>query len=109
MALRVRAWLALGAFIYVIALSWTYVHIVAPAFTYLGYGLVGWSWWPVFVATALAVVPAIWLPQSLGRPSQVVYWMLYLLVYVPSLAIPVLAVDPQAGTVLAHGLVLLVG
>jgi hypothetical protein len=36
----------------------------------------------------MAVIPSLWIPISLIRPSLVVYWLLYVLVFIPAMIIP---------------------
>ncbi|MFL6306922.1 MAG: hypothetical protein ACJ72H_25600 [Candidatus Sulfotelmatobacter sp.] len=48
------------------------------------------------IAWILAVLPSLWIPAKLERPSQVVYWLLYLLVVVPACLVPIYALDDQS-------------
>ncbi|MGI6709373.1 MAG: hypothetical protein ACOX33_09840, partial [Dethiobacteria bacterium] len=43
--------------------------------------------YPTFVfilSFFIVLLPSLWLPVSITRPTQVTYWILYLLVVVPS-------------------------
>jgi glycosyltransferase involved in cell wall biosynthesis len=42
----------------------------------------------VLVAGVLAILPSIWLPIRIRRPSQLLTWFIYLLVYLPSAIVP---------------------
>ncbi len=44
--------------------------------------------WTVPLSFVISLLPLTWLPTRLGRPSLVVYYMLYLLVVVPSCVVP---------------------
>ena len=84
-----RAWVVLGAAVFALLLGWAYDTDVSPAFRYMGY-----TTGPVdpVLATGLlgvALLPSLWLPVRLDRPSQVVHWILYLLVVLPTALIPV--------------------
>jgi len=48
-------------------------------------------------AWTLAGLPSLWMPVELRRPSQVVYWLLYLFVLVPACLVLVYALDDQSG------------
>ncbi|MBM4074617.1 MAG: hypothetical protein FJ267_03125, partial [Planctomycetes bacterium] len=37
---------------------------------------------------ALAMLPSLWMPKTLSRPSHLAYWILYLMVFAPSMFIP---------------------
>lgn len=61
---------------------------LSPVFGYLGfiyqpvsigYEAVGWG---------LCLLPCLWMPLDLDRPSMLIYWVLYLTVYVPSMFVP---------------------
>ena len=43
------------------------------------------------LAWVLALLPVAWMPLHLRRPSQFLYWTLYILVYVPSQFVPAFA------------------
>ncbi len=47
-------------------------------------------------AWVLAGLPSLWMPIKLTRPSQVVYWLLYLLVLVPACLVPIYSLDDQS-------------
>ncbi|NLA83752.1 MAG: hypothetical protein GX854_04300 [Clostridiales bacterium] len=56
--------------------------------------------YPTFVfilSFFIVLLPSLWLPVSITRPTQVTYWILYLLVVVPSSTIPfyVLTMEPE--------------
>ena len=77
-----------GALAYAAAFHWAYVSWAVPI--YAGTGLT-YSPPAVEVLLALyilAVLPSFWLPIDLQRPTQFVYLILYLTVYVPSVFVP---------------------
>ncbi|MCU1332657.1 MAG: hypothetical protein JWM08_1649 [Candidatus Angelobacter sp.] len=77
-----RIKIVLGAVAYVAAFHWSYVTVLITLYAYEGFKYrnrpeaVALSW-------ILALIPALWLPIRLIRPSQLVYWLLYLLIIVP--------------------------
>jgi hypothetical protein len=81
--------------LYVQVFVLVYKWVIVPVWGYegfhyrakLGHAAVGW---------VLAVLPSLWMPIKLKRPSQVTYWLLYLLVLVPSCLVPIYALDDQS-------------
>ncbi len=73
--------------LYVATFYWAYATTVVPIYRYEGYGLRTEPW--LLLATfVLALLPAINMPEDFARPSQVAYWVLYLLVIVPTAIVP---------------------
>jgi hypothetical protein len=93
--LESRAGLVLGCVLYIGLFVVLYEQLVVPVWGYqgfhsrasLGHAAVGWI---------LAALPSLWIPGKLERPSQVVYWLLYLLVLVPACLVPTYALDDQS-------------
>jgi hypothetical protein len=57
-------------------------------------------------AGALATLPGLWMPIRLTRPSQVLYWLLYLLVVVPICLVAIWSLEDQSsGPILLAGCV----
>lgn len=80
--------LAIGIIAYVPLLRFVYQYDVHPLFNYMGY-----EWREIgalehFGLWALAVLPILWMPRQLVRPSQIAYWVLYLFVVIPSILMP---------------------
>jgi hypothetical protein len=74
--------------IYLTALHVAYVREISPVFTYLGFVYERPAAKVLVLSWAIACLPVLIMPNALKRPSQVVVWVLYLLVYVPSCIIP---------------------
>lgn len=84
---RPRILVVLGAAVYFALFNWAYATAMSP-WRYIGYtynppqpGFVVFSW-------IVAIIPSLWMPTSLRRPSQVGYWLLYVVVFVPSALVP---------------------
>ena len=76
---------------FVALLNWSYRTMVVPTYAYIGFT---YHSVPLLLRTftvLLAIAPATWMPLALESPSQVVYWFLYLMVLVPSLLMPEVA------------------
>jgi len=73
---------------YVASVHWSYVSIISPEFAYNGALDRPASDGSLLVAVIVAILPALWLPIRVSRPSQVALWILYVLGYVPTILIP---------------------
>ena len=73
---------------YVLLFLFNYQDWLSPTFGYFGFTYTSLS--PAFytLAWALCLVPCFWMPLDLSRPSMLIYWILYLLVYIPTMFIP---------------------
>ncbi|GEN36006.1 hypothetical protein [Aneurinibacillus danicus] len=96
-----RIILLFGALIYGALLSWVYIDLVSPYFAYMGY-----VYYPAFTPLLIlgftaAALPALWMPIAVERPSQVVYWILYVLVYIPASIIPFYTLTVETGKLVA--------
>lgn len=78
----------LGAVSYIVALNAIYIFHISPQFSYMGYVFQPAPLGILIIAWVAAWLPSWWLPIQLSRPSQVVYWLLYVLVYVPATFMP---------------------
>ena len=73
---------------YVASVHWSYLSIISPEFAYNGALDRPASDGSLPVAFMVAILPALWLPIRVSRPSQVALWSLYILGYVPTTLIP---------------------
>lgn len=100
-AVATGAWLRLGllsaAAVYVAVLSKVYFDKLAQSEA-LGASAPGAVLAPL--CWVLAVLPACWMPIALSRPSQVIYWFLYIVVYVPAELLAIYSLSIDAGTTL---------
>lgn len=102
-----RSMIGVGIFGFAVCLLYSYARIIYPMFAYYGYTYVGWRPSVVLVGLLLALVPAWWISIDIDRPSQFVYWVLYVCVYVPCCCILPLVTDRPALYIIAILLVLL--
>lgn len=86
--LRPRTQLLLGAILFSCLFNYAYIAIVSPTWAYTGMTFTAPPNQSILLASLLALLPIIWLPMHLTRPSQLLYWFLYTVVYVPSIFIP---------------------
>jgi hypothetical protein len=94
--------------LYVVLLNFTYSSVTSPSFSYLGYINLHPAMSILIVSGLIAIIPSLWMPIALKRPSQLVYWILYVLVYIPTSVIPFFILDMSVGKLLMFNIVLLV-
>jgi hypothetical protein len=90
-----RAGMLLSCLFYVCTFAVIYRWVIVPVWGYEGFRLRATLPRQV-TAGLLASLPGLWMPIKLERPSQVVYWMLYLLVVVPACLISMWALEDQS-------------
>ena len=83
-----RAWLVFGIMTCVGSFQQVYLKWLYPVFGYYGFEHSHPKTGYLFLAWGLSVVPALWMPIKLTRPSQLIYWVLYLSVFIPSMFVP---------------------
>ncbi|MBC1560362.1 hypothetical protein HB911_16725 [Listeria booriae] len=77
-----------GIILYIVSLYIAYIYLISPSYSY--YRLVNLhpSLWVCVVSSLLALLPATWSDYRTKRPSQVIYWILYIFAYIPVMIIP---------------------
>src|SRR6266581_7020528 len=83
--IRQRLLLMAGLVAYILAYQWMYV-----SYFYRFLGSEDYQYHPVglgytILAWVLSLLPGTWMPLSLTRPSQLAYWILYIIVIIPSM------------------------
>jgi oligosaccharide repeat unit polymerase len=102
-----RLLLLVGTVCYMLLLHWAYTAFISPSFSYLGYIYLPPSLWFMILIGGFAVLPSLWLPIKRERPSQFIYWLLYVLVYIPAMVIPWYSLNIQTQSLLLFDVVLL--
>lgn len=101
-----RAVLVLATVAYGLALAAIYPSEIVPIYAYAHLVDLEPGRQALLISTALAAVPALWMPMSADRPSAVLMWVLYLIGYVPAVVLgPYLT--GSLGRVLPYDLALL--
>src|SRR5271166_4786835 len=77
--------------LYIECFQWVYAQYLFPTFGYLGFQFYPPSSGYLALAWALSLMPALWIPVELTRPSQLAYWVLYISVFIPSMFVPLYA------------------
>jgi O-antigen polymerase len=84
-----------GCSLYVVVFSIAYNIVIVPVWRYAGFQSIATPA-RAFCGAMIATVPALWMPVALRRPSQILYWLLYLLVVVPVCIVPIYALRDQS-------------
>jgi len=84
--LRYRGVLLGWGGIYLILFNWTYAHHIVPLFSYRGF-ICHFSIERALVIAVLVLSPLLWMPFVLTRPSTFAVWVLYFVVYVPTIVV----------------------
>lgn len=77
--------------LYIACFHWIYVHYLYPTLDYLGFDFNRPASAYLALAWTLALLPCLWMPLRLTRPSQLAYWVLYITVLIPSMFVPLYA------------------
>src|SRR6185503_12261837 len=85
---RDRVALVLGSLACAAAYHFAYCVFLVPFFEYYNYTYFAHSLAALAVAYAIAAAPSLVMPVRLTRPTQMLYWLLYLMVYIPSVLTP---------------------
>src|SRR3974390_1628521 len=101
--LTLRGFVVLGICAYVIGFEWMYRHWLSDSYGYFGFDYAVPPSFYLFLVRTFFIVPSLWMPVSLGRPSQLAYWVLYVTVFIPSMLVPLYAAitPPAEATVFA--------
>jgi len=65
-----------------------YTNYLNPTFDYFGFTYDAPPTIYLAIAWILSLLPGLWMPLNIARPSQVAYWILYVTVIIPSMFVP---------------------
>jgi hypothetical protein len=68
---------------YCIAFIWSYVFYLVPSWSYLGLSYEERGFLHIFQAIIFCLLPYFWIPKSIIRPSMIIYFILYVMTYIP--------------------------
>jgi hypothetical protein len=72
--------------LYSISFIWGFIVWIYPNWEYLGYSYneaYTYDYSYLSIIVIICSVPTLWMPTLLSRPSMIVYWMLYLMTFIP--------------------------
>jgi hypothetical protein len=87
-AFRDRLLLIFVGFLYLLILHFSYKYKISYEFTYMGYIYLNPPIYVIVIAWLTSLTPLLWMPVNITRPSQIIYWFLYILVVVPVSIVP---------------------
>jgi hypothetical protein len=85
---RQRLLLISGIAAYIACFQWMYINYLDPTWAYFGFDYYPPSTKYLVLAWILSLVPSLWMPIQLTRPSQLAYWVLYITTIIPSMFVP---------------------
>src|SRR6187455_225261 len=85
---KARILLLVGSAGYVAAFQWMYITWLSPTFDYWGFTYEPPPVPGLILSCVMSVLPGLWLPLNLTRPSQLITWVLFITVLVPSMFVP---------------------
>jgi len=94
---------------YIGAFHWVYNEYLSTTWEYYGFKNVLPSLLDLGLVTLIAALPSLWMPIHLERPSQAIYWALYVPVFIPSCLVPTYVGLQPAPDVLILTLLLILG
>lgn len=94
--LRLRAYFVFAGALYIAVLLWSYRDVITANFAYYRYDFTVTNPGLFAMGIVLALLPTLWMPRRLSRPSILAYYMLYLMVHVPVVLVPLCTytIDP---------------
>lgn len=87
--------MVLTCMLYVVTFGVVYEWVIEPVWGYEGFHSRA-TLTREAIGGVLASLPGLWMPIKLERPSQVLYWLLYLLVVVPTCLVAICALEDQS-------------
>lgn len=90
-----RPGVLVGCALYIAVFRIVYQMVIVPTWGYEGFRSRAMLMRAIG-AGVLATLPGLWLPVRLKRPSQVLYWVLYLLVVVPTCLVSIWGLEDQS-------------
>jgi hypothetical protein len=88
---RERLLLAVFVFVYILCFHWVYVYYLNREIAGFGFVYDPPDLRLVIFGWLLAFAPSMWMPFRLARASQLAYWILYIVVLIPSMIVPIYA------------------
>lgn len=104
-----RAATTVALLVYTAAFSWSYSAWVSVVWGYQGAKFIAPSVESLVTIFLLAPIPSFFVPPTLKRPTQIMYWIIYLTVYIPSICAPTFMGLSSANSIFLLSVVLSTG
>lgn len=83
-----RLYLVIAVILYVVAINWTYRDIIAASYESFGFSYdTDLPAAYLFISCVLSVLPSLWMPLTIKRPSLLLFYIQYFIMYIPALFI----------------------
>jgi hypothetical protein len=105
--LSARVWLFLAVLAYTAVFYLSYRWLVVPIYEFWGLSNPAVPWPYLAVSWVLALLPALWIPTDLRRPSQLLFLLVYLVLFIPATFILYASTNPILPPAEAFRLILL--
>ena len=102
-----RLWLVAAVSCYVAIFHVSYRDLVAPTFAFFGlsyHPLAAQYFW---TSVALCILPSCWMPIAFSRPSLLLFYVQYLIIFIPATFVVHYSIRPEIATTDAVRLVVL--
>jgi len=83
----------IGTVSYFVLLNWIYIDILSPVYAYYGFIYEKPTSSYFWLSCIVGLLPSLWLCTKIERPSQLMHWMLYLVIVLPTASIPFYALE----------------
>lgn len=83
-----RLLMFLGVILYTCGLKVAYVYFISPEFSYFGYINLHPSKIVQIVSIIFVLFPLLFFDTKVKTPSRVVFWIIYMMVYIPAMLVP---------------------
>src|SRR5579862_3512215 len=93
-----RLGVVIACAVYIGIVYFAYIFAVSPVWSYMGFEYNSPSRGDAVLFACLALLPSLWMPVRLLRPSQWIYLYLYIVAYVPGCIVPLLRSGSSSGT-----------
>jgi O-antigen polymerase len=103
---RARLALLFAVALYITVFNLTYKTLVVPVFGAWGFGSPPLPAFYFFSSVVLCLVPALWMPVRFSRPSLLLFYIQYFLIYIPASFIVYTSTRPELLQTDAFALVL---
>ncbi len=70
--------------LYVAGFNWSYKAAVATVYAFYGLSYSDTAWPYLLASWVASIVPAIWMPITISRPSQLFFFIQYYIIFIPS-------------------------
>lgn len=93
--------------LYVFTFLYSYQNVDSVMLSWIGltFGSPGRFW--TVLSLIMAILPTLWMPIALKRPSQFALWMIYVMVVVPAMVVPFRALQRDPADIFVFSAVLL--